>query len=226
MTHKTIGILGGMGPEATADLYLRIIRSYQKERNAVKDSEFPEIIVLSLPLPDVVETVEDEETARTMLIDGVKRLERSGSDFVAIPCNTVAYFMADMKSAVSIPILDILQETACIVRKSELEKVGLLGTEQTIKSKIYENALGDVDILTLPPEKQKEVTRIILTILSGRKLEEDKARLIDFVGRLKALGAESVILGCTELPLILRGFFGTLDTLEILANAVVRKATE
>ncbi len=226
MTHKTIGILGGMGPEATAELYLRIIKSFQNERNAVKDSEFPEIILLSLPLPDVVESIEDEETARTMLIDGVKRLEESGAAFVAIPCNTVTYFMPDMKNAVSIPVLDILEETACVVRKSEHKKVGLLGTEQTIKSNIYKNALQEVEILTLPPTNQKEVTRIILRILSGKKLEEDKARLADFVGRLNSLGAESVILGCTELPLILRSYSGTLDTLEILANAVVKRATE
>ena len=146
--YKTIGILGGMGPEATADLYLHIIQLFQQKYGAIYDSDFPEIIIVNLPIPDVVENANEQNIVKEMLIEGVKKLEKAGADFVAIPCNTVTYYIKEMQSAVSIPIINILQETTNAIIKSGIEKVGLLGTETTIKNRIYDDVLRNFQIFT------------------------------------------------------------------------------
>ncbi len=224
--YKTIGILGGMGPEATADLYLRIIQLFQQRYGAMYDSDFPEIIIVNLPIPDVVENANEQNRVKDMLIQGVKKLEKAGADFIAIPCNTVTYYIEEMQSAVSIPIINILQETANAVIKSGIEKVGLLGTETTIKNRIYDNFLRDFQILTLEKPEQIETTKIIMNILAGRKNPEDRENLLEFVQKLKKKGAKKVILGCTELPLLVKSNDDVFDTLEILAKSVIERANQ
>lgn len=224
--YKKIGILGGMGPEATADFYLRIIRLFQKKYGSVYDSDFPEIFIVNLPIPDVVENPNEENKVREMLINAVKKLEKSGADFIVIPCNTVTYYISEMKNAVSIPIINIIKETANEVLKSGIKKVGLLGTEMTIKSNIYANVLKDIQVLTLNEIEQKETTKIILNILAGKKSRKDKKKLIEFIQKLKDLGAGKVILGCTELPLAIKGNIDAFDTLDILAKSTVERAAK
>ena len=223
--YKTIGILGGMGPEATADLYLHIIQLFQQKYGAIYDSDFPEIIIVNLPIPDVVENANEQNAVKEMLIEGVKKLEKTGADFVAIPCNTVTYYIKEMQNAVSIPIINILQETANEVIRSRVKKVGLLGTETTIKSKIYDNVLRELQILTLEKLEQIETTKIIMNILAGRKTSEDRKKLLEFVQKLKNKGAEKIILGCTELPLLIKENNDVFDTLEILAKSTVKMAS-
>jgi|SRR3989344_2056477 len=224
--YKTIGILGGMGPEATADLYLRIIQLFQQRYDAMYDSDFPEIIIVNLPIPDVVQNENEQNLVKEMLIEGVKKLEKAGADFVAIPCNTVTYYIKEMQSAVSIPIINILQETTNAIIKSGIEKVGLLGTETTIKNRIYDDVLRDFQILTLEKPEQIETTKIIMNILAGRKNPEDREKLLEFVQKLKKKGAKKVILGCTELPLVVKSNDDVFDTLEILAKSAVERATQ
>ena len=224
--YKTIGILGGMGPEATAELYLRIIRFFQQKYGAIYDSDFPEIIIVSLPILDVVENSDEQSKVKEMLIGGVQKLEKVGADFVAIPCNTVTYYIKEMQDAVSIPIINVLQETANEVIRSGVKKIGLLGTETAIKSKIYADVLANVQIYTLNEAEQKATTKIIINILTGKKSKEDRKKLTEFIQRLKNLGAEKVILGCTELPLLIRKNDDVFDTLEILLKSAVERATK
>lgn len=222
--YKKIGILGGMGPEATAEFYLRIVRIFQKEYGAKYDDDFPEMVIINLPIPDVVENSNNEEEVRTMLVSGAKKLEVAGAEFIAIPCNTVTYYLKDMQKSVSIPIVSILEETANEIRKQELLKVGILGTELTVSKNIYGDVLSDKELIYPTLEEQKKTTNVIMNVLSGKKNPEDKNFLLKVVEGLKVRGAKKIVLGCTELPLLLYGeeFF---DTIEILAKAVVREST-
>lgn len=222
--YKTIGILGGMGPEATAYLYLRVIQLFQQEYGAVYDSDFPEINIINLPIPDVVENLNEQGRVKRMLIGAVKKLEAYGVDFIAIPCNTVTHYINDMQAAVSISIINIVEETANEVLKSRVKRVGLLGTEATIKSRIYADLLCGVRIFTLGQAEQAVTTKIIMDLLAGKKSVEDKERLEEYIQKLKSLGAEKIILGCTELPLLLKGNADVFDTLEILAKTTVERA--
>jgi len=222
--YKTIGILGGMGPEATAELYFKIIKLFQKEYDAIYDSDFPEIIILNLPIPDVVENTNEQNNVKDILIEGIKKLETAGAEFVAIPCNTVSYYIKEIQPKVSIPIINILKETVNGVVNSGIKRIGLLGTETTIKSKIYDNLLKEFQIFKLEGKGQIETTKIIMNILSGKKTSKDKKKLLKFIQDLKEKGAEKIILGCTELPLLIKKNEDTFDTLDILAKSTVKNS--
>ena len=131
-----------------------------------------------------------------------------------------------MQSTVSIPIINLLQETANAVKKSGVKQVGLLGTETTIKSKIYDKVLDGLQILTLEKPEQTETTKIIMNILAGRKNPEDRKKLLGLIQKLRNNGAKKVILGCTELPLLIKANDDVFDTLETLAKSVIERATQ
>jgi aspartate racemase len=221
--YKKIGILGGMGPEATAELYLKIIKIFQDKFGAKYDSDYPEIMIYNLPLPDVVEKIDQSSKIKEMLVKGVQKLESWGVDFIAIPCNTVNFFLPEMRTAVSIPILSILEETAKEVNKLELKKVAVLGTEMTISSGIYQKVLPDISLIVPKLEQQQEITEIILNVLAGKKIKSDLQKLKSIIKELKINGAEKVILGCTELPLLIKESEDTINTIDILAKEIVKK---
>jgi aspartate racemase len=223
----TIGILGGMGPEATSDLYMRIVRILQKEFHARYDRDYPPILVFSVPIPDLVEEVENETLISSYLIEAAKALELSGADFISIPCNTAHYFLGAIRSSVKIPVLSMVEITATELFKKQ-RKVGLLATETTIRLRIYQNEFERVGIeLILPNEShRKNLTQIILNTMAGLTEKTDKVKLREIVENLKSRGAESVILACTELPLIAEFDYGieVVDPTEILARSCVRLA--
>src|SRR3989344_6878769 len=204
VNYKTIGILGGMGPEATAELYLRIIRIFQTRYGARDDADFPRIFICSVPLPDVVGSVDTGDEVRDCLITAAMQLESVGCDFIAVPCNTVSYFLQDIRSSLSIPVLSVPEEVAKIVKRDNFEKVGLLATAMTIKKDLYGSVLKEVEIIVPTKEKTDILTKVILNLMSGNKLEEDRRVINGMIKNLQEKGAERIILGCTELPLLIR----------------------
>lgn len=221
-TWKKIGILGGMGPEATAQLYFKIIRILQSKYGAKKDKDFPEIVIVNLPLPDVVEELQDG--VKEQLICGVKKLEAAGVDFIVVPCNTVCYFIESLRRAVPIPIISLPEEVAIVVNKLKLKKVGLLGTKMTIDTRLFSNSMPEVEIAYPTKSETKIITKIILEVLGGRKTTKSKVKTKMIIQRLKSRGAQAVILGCTELSLLIKKSKYVMDTLEILAEATVKRA--
>jgi len=222
-TWKTIGILGGMGPEATAELYKRIVGICQRDFGAKYDSDFPPIVLYNMPLPDIVENKGDPELISAVITDGLSKLEKAGCDFVAVPCNTVFAYISRPPAG----ILDIVKKTADFVRSKGMKKVGLIATRNTIKNRLYEKALEGVEILQLPEASQIQVNDIIMRILSGEKRYEDKQRLVELIKNLAEEAAEAVILGCTELPLLIStndSEIFLVDTLQVLAEATVKNA--
>ncbi|MBI4163012.1 MAG: amino acid racemase [Candidatus Aenigmarchaeota archaeon] len=218
---KTIGILGGMGPESTAELYNRMIKLCQMDYGAKYDSDFPSIFILNLPLPDIVESVADTELVKASLKMGIEKLKQAGCDLIAVPCNTV-FFALDIDSK----ILNIIDETIYEVKRRKLKKVGLLSSITTSEKGLYEK-LEAAEIVQPSKNELKQVNKIILKILAGFKTEEDKAFLKMVCTKMSKAGAEAIILGCTELPLIISQKdteIELLDTLEILAQAIVSKA--
>ena len=108
--NKTIGVLGGMGPEASSTLYRKIIKYSQNEYNAIQDCDYPPIIINSLTLFGFDETgITDHELVKSQLIEGVQQLEKAGSDLIIIGCNTVHCYFDDMQNAVNVPIFNIIE---------------------------------------------------------------------------------------------------------------------
>ena len=193
---------------------------------------FRQYFIYSLPIPNVLEGLKDykkRKKAKEALVEGVKRLNSWKPDFIAIPCNTVHLFFETMQKSSSVPMLNIAFETAKKVSEKNYKYVGLLATQTTIQNKIYSRAFENNRMkLVLPSKKEQgKVNNIILNILAGKKLQEDKQALKEIIHSLEKGGAEAIVLGCTDLPLIIGkkdSKIELFDSLEILAEAAVRKA--
>jgi len=205
MTKKTIGILGGMGAEATVDLYMGIWRYYQDNFGAKYDNDFPPVIIYSVPIPDVVENLENEQLTLSMLQSTAKTLEKGGCHFIVIACNTVQFLLSKIRESVSIPIIGIAETNASYLQNKGYKKVGILATKATIEKKVYEADLSKIGISLISPNEQdqKIVTEVIMTQLAGKTTQKETDQLSQVVSRLKEQGVEAVMLACTDLPLVI-----------------------
>ncbi len=204
-TRKTIGILGGMGPEASADMYSKIIRFCQLKYKARLDEDYPPMVIYNLPAPQMINGVKDEERLLYALIEGIGKLENAGADFIVIACNTVHYFLPKLKEFSKVPILSIIEEVSKRVKKSRFKKVGLLATETTVKENLYKNELDKYGIEQMVPDdkSQEKVQKIIRDVIAGDMKRENVTLLKSIIRKFKIDGSEAVILGCTDLPIIL-----------------------
>jgi len=223
---KTIGILGGMGPEATADLYLEIVKIFQKEYGAKYDADFPPFFIFSLPIPDVVKSLEDENKLIFLLQSGVRKLEEAGAEFIIVACNTIYAYLNQMQEEVSIPIISLPQVTLQKAKENEFRKVGVLASNTSLKKFLFQNQarLMEIEVILPNEEEQQQVTTAIMNVLSGSKEDKDKNNLLQIMQKMKQKGAQAVILGCTELPLLIQeGEAGLplLNTTKILAQSAV-----
>jgi len=222
--EKTVGILGGMGPLATVELFKRIVQ----KTPARKDQEHLRIIIDNNPkIPDRTQAILHEgEDPLPFLQETARNLERAGADFIVIPCNTAHYYLEDIRAAVSIPVWDMIEATVAAIKQS---KVGLLSTDTTLQIKLYQKpceARG-IHLLQPPYEEQSALMRAIYQIKGGRNDSGLKATVIGVAHRLEQLGARALIIGCTELSLILSPADVTVpiyDALDILAQKVVELA--
>lgn len=229
MKKKIIGVLGGMGPESTAIFYHELIIQCQKQYGAKYDEDYPEIFIYNLPIPDVVDGLKKPEKTLQVLVKGAKKLESIGVDFIVMPCNTANYFYGDIKKEISIPFLSITEETAKKIKSNQYNKVGLLATRTTIKYKIYNKDFDKFGIGLIVPDKQEKITNIILNILAGKKLDKDREELKKIIEKLKDNGAETIIIGCTDIPILLKQEdvdIKIFDTVEILAESAIKFAVK
>ena len=230
---KTIlGIFGGMGPEATAELYRQIIRLTPAER----DQDHIPALIYSLPqVPERTASIRRGDTSIvSYLVEGVTRLEKAGASFIAIPCNTVHYYYDRMQEAVGIPIIHMIRETANEVKLGypDAGRIGLLATSGTIESGLYEKELTAVGLTVILPDKEiveKKVMKAVFGIKSGadKAIPED---LLAEAGRhLVDKGAEVIILGCTEIPLAFnpgRVSVPVIDATRVLAERSIQMYSE
>lgn len=226
---KTIGILGGVGPQTTAKVYLSIIKLIRESG----EEKYPPIVIYNLPFPFVIEheAIVQGINAEKMipyLIDGARILEKSGVDFGILPCNTLHKFIGEIRKAVKFPFISILEETALTLKDRKVKKVGILATETTIESKIYEDVLENNGINILYPSKDEQniVNNIIVGLLNGTENNLQRGKIENVCNTLYGRGAEIILLACTDLQLIasdIKTFAPIIDTTEILVNASVRE---
>jgi aspartate racemase len=223
---RKLGILGGMGPEATASLYLSIIGRCQRQLGAKYNSDFPPIIINSCPVPDgrMWKGFSKAEVERTLRAN-IRILERTGVDFVAIPCNSVHYFLPVMRKAVRILVLSIIEETAKQIRRKGLTKVLLLATEFTVSHGVYEKPLAERGITLVKPNpaQQRLVQKTIINTESGQRAKSDRAGVLGIINDVREKsGIQGVVAGCTEIPLLIQRKdipIPLFDTIDILAAA-------
>jgi aspartate racemase len=228
---KKIGIIGGMGPEATILFYKEIINIFQNKYNAKFDSDFPEIYICNLPIPDIVNEPSTINITKKMICDASVKLEKIGMDFIAIPCNTINIIYDTYKNSVSIPILNIIEETGKKIKSRGYKKIALLASKTTYNSRLYEKYLNKYGLEVLIPDiSEKEIiNKIIFKILNGEKLRKDKEKIIEITNKLIKNGADCVVLGCTDLPILVKEKdldITTFDTIKILAESTVKLTIE
>ncbi len=230
MKKKTIGILGGMGPEASSRFYQEILSLTRIKYKAVQDTDYPAMVLYSLPLEGFNEKgICNKELVTEGLIHGVKLLEQADCDFIVIPCNTVHLLFDEMKNAVSIPILNIVDETVKKLKKGGKEKAGLLASESSLKSDLYGKYFRRNDILYFEPDKKETemLTHLIEQVMGNSVSSNTKTSVLKILKRFEDKKVDSIVLGCTELPLVINETDSSVEifnTLTILAEAALNKA--
>lgn len=202
--YKIIGILGGMGPVASANLYYKVLSIAQDRYQAEQDLDYPQIIINSLSMQGFDETgFTDQNLVKEELKVGVKTLEEAGADFIIIACNTVHYFLDEMQNSISIPILSIIGETIKEIKKGKYQTVGILSSESTLKLGLYTQKLNNENIaaITVTESEQKVLNQVILNVMAGHQGKVDTKAIIKIVESMRKKGAEAVVMGCTEIPL-------------------------
>lgn len=221
---KTIGIIGGMGPMATVDLYRKIV-DYTA---ASKDSEHIHVYIDSnTDIPDRTEAIlHGGKDPVPEMVGSAIRLECMGADFLMIPCNTAHYFYDKICAMVHIPILNMLEETALEVKRQNIACVGLLATDGTIESGVYDRVFEKYGISVLHPStlRQKDVMNLIYKGVKAGIKSIDLSGFFDTLEELNQKGAQTLILGCTELPIAFEIYnikYKNIDPTAVLARKAV-----
>lgn len=225
---KTVGIIGGLGPETTSEFYLGIVFSCQKKDKAAR----PGIIISSVPLPyqieeDLILKNEGSERYIPYLTEEARRLEKAGADFIVMPCNSLHVFIEDIRKSVSVPVLSIVEETVKFLQANNFKKVGIVSTSATIKNKLYENAFAQSDIGYKTPDdfQQAKMGKYILNLVTGQQNNKDREGLIQIIGEFENKNVDCVVLACTDLQLLIPRHqnLEVFDTMKILADATVEQ---
>ena len=223
---KIIGIIGGMGPMATADLFKKIIDNTPAE----KDQDHIRVLIDSnTDIPDrTAALLSGGASPIPALTDSVRRLVTAGADCLIMPCNTAhGFYDAVQAAAGAVPVLHMIRLTGEELKRSGITKVGLLATSGTVKTGIYAKNLAGIEILVPNATEQEAVMELIYGAVKAGLKTYDASRVQAAADRLLAEGAQVIILGCTELPLAkeLYGLdFPSVDPTLCLAQGAVRFA--
>ena len=221
---RTLGVIGGLGPIATAHFMELIIRMTE----AQTDQEHLDMIIYNRPsIPDRTGYILDKSKPNPLpeMVRVGNTLARQGAKLIAIPCMTAHYFHRELTRYIEAPIVHAIHETAVHLKKHGITRAGIMATDGTIRSKLFQQELEKHGITpVIPGEKgQKCVMSVIYDdIKANRPAGMDK---FDLAARdLREAGAQAIILGCTELSLVKRDYpigAGYLDAMEVLARRCV-----
>lgn len=199
-------MIGGLGPESTLDYYRLLIQTFLKEN---KGQSNPEIIIYSMDLYKILNLIKNNEwdTLTDCLVTAINALYRSGADFGFISANTPHIVFDRVKKLSPIPLISIVEANSDFIEEQGIKRVGLLGTKFTMESDFYQKVFDKKSIyIILPNQKDQNYiqNKLMTEIELGEFLDETRDGLLEIINRmLKEDSIEGIILGCTELPLIL-----------------------
>src|SRR5437660_9471330 len=225
---KTLGIIGGLGPESTIDYYQKIIALY---RERTGDGSYPEFVITSVNLRKGLDFMAANDLAgmAAYLLEGIGKLARAGADFGLISANTPHIVFEDVASKSPIPLISIVEATCACAKARKLKRLALFGTRYTMQGKFYVNLFSreGIELLVPEPNDQDYIhEKYMNELVPGKFLPETRAGLLAIVDRMKAKSEiDGVILAGTELPLILcdpdHNGIPFLNTTEIHCEAAV-----
>lgn len=223
--NNIVGVIGGMGPMATWCFCECITR----HTCAHTDQEHIHVCVdCNTNIPDRTEAILHKGASPVPeLVKSGIRLERMGADALVMPCNTAHCFHEELVPYLGVPLLNMLQETAQEIKRRRIACVGLLATDGTLASGVYERQLAEEDIRAVvpSPENQKHVMQLIYSGVKAGSPEFDLSGIYAAIEELSDKGAQTLLLGCTELPVAFAQYgmrAEVINPLEILAKAAIR----
>jgi aspartate racemase len=227
--HKTIGILGGMSPESTVAYYEYITRTYTERFG---DYGYPEILIYSVSFQTYVDWPRQDrwDLVAEGLREAARTLEVAGADLILIATNTMHIVFDEVEASVNVPMLSLLDAVGEAIRRRNIDVVGLLGTAFTMEKPFYNQGLAakGIGVLVPDPADRKLVNDVIYDeLVAGQIRDASRDTFMRIINDLMERGAEGVILGCTEIPLLVREAdvgVPLFDTTEIHAEAALRYA--
>jgi aspartate racemase len=225
---KTLGIIGGLGPESTIDYYQRIIALY---RERIGNGHYPEFIVVSVDLRKGLDFMDANDLSgmADYLLEGIGKLASAGADFGLISANTPHIVFDEVATKSPIPLISIVETTCAGAKARKLKRLALFGTRYTMQANFYAKVFARESIDLLMPEREEQDyihDKYFSELVPGKFLPETRAELLSIIDRMKAKSdIDGVILAGTELPLILReaehNGIPFLDTTEIHCEAAL-----
>jgi len=238
MIERIIGVLGGMGPEATLSLFQKII----KNTEAVRDQDHLRVLIDNNPkIPDRTPAILGSgENPLPMMIETARVLERAGAGFIVIPCVSAHYFLDGLREGVDIPVISVIEEVVAEVeiKVPDAKRIGLMATTGTIRAGLFQNRLREIGVEVLVPSSEDQEGLVMSAVYgeSGIKAgflsSENKEKILRASRALIAKGAQGIIGGCTEVPLAVQQpdieapFFDSLDILALAAIRLARSGTD
>ena len=203
---KTIGLIGGMSWESTVSYYRIINETVKVHLGGLHSAK---ILLYSVDFDEIesCQSSGDWNKAAVLLADSAQRLEKGGADFIVICTNTMHKLVPQIQQCINIPVLHIAEVTADELRVQNISKVGLLGTKYTMTQDFYKNKLIErgIDIIVPDGEDINTVNNIIYNELCcGLISQTSKEKYLEIISKLQKCGAEAIILGCTEIGLLIK----------------------
>ena len=227
---KTIGVIGGISWVSSAEYYTLMNEMVAEELGGLHSAD---ILMYSIEFGEVSEQERlasegDWEPIREAMVDAAKRLEKGGADFIIICSNTMHSTVDDIEANVDIPVLHIADATGEKIKEQGLSKVGLLGTKYTMEEDFYGDRLMEkygIEVI-VPNETEREIVNDVIfdELCAGNISDVSREKYVRIIEHLEEQGAEGVILGCTEIPLLVKQDdvdIPVFDTMTIHARAAV-----
>ena len=225
---SAIGILGGMGPQASNKLYELIIKGTRKFIPTAVNDDYPEVVLLNIPVPNFISNINELPKAKQILIDRTKLLEKAGCTVNGIACNTAHILLPELQVVTKVPFLSIPKLVSKQIEVASYKRVGLLATPTTLDSTLYDEALaGIAEIVRPTAEFAKQTEQFIYKQINGTLLTAERQKFRSRVKEFKMINKLDVtILACTELPLVYgdnQNDHDVLDTLQTLSDGLLEE---
>ncbi|WP_423800789.1 aspartate/glutamate racemase family protein [Neobacillus sp. SAB-20_R2A] len=225
---KKVGIVGGIGPEATVDYYQTIISKFQEKIGSKE--ELPELYINSINMYKMFRLLMNGQTEEVIhyLTDAVQKLESAGADFVVMCGNTPHIVFDQIQQQVQVPMISIVEETCLKAQELSLEKIGLIGTKFTMENDFFQKPFVSHNIeIVVPNQSEQEYIhrKIVEELENGIVNKETKEGFFTIINQMiNRDGIQGIILGCTELPMLIKNedlTIHTLNTAEIHINKII-----
>ncbi|MBN1168709.1 amino acid racemase [Candidatus Woesebacteria bacterium] len=227
---RPIGIIGGMGPFASAELLNMVLMVARDKFGARNDEDFPDIVLTSIPVETFFKDEKNFKSVLEKLQKKIQVLEQSGVSSFGIACNTAHILSDDIKKLTKMELVSIIDQTVKALDEIGANKIGLLASPVTIRSQLYQDELEKKGVeVILPDDVQIRILgKVISDLVAKRNIAKNRKLLLKIAESLVEKGAQAIILGCTELPLAFPKSFQipVVNTIEVLADSLVKKYYE